>query len=196
MNMPTKTDPLKPAKGEQRESFRINDTLPVIIRKIEEDECFSAPGTLLDDPGEITPSALEKENIPPGLWKMLVHLNKKLDRVLEMIPVDLLKTKSQPVNLSSTGMKVKVKKNFGLDEPVRIKMLLPTLPVKELVIAGKVVRVEALADGEYEVALHFPDLDDTVRDEIIHYTLNQQRKTIAAQREKRGHDESSNEKGL
>ncbi len=159
-------------------------------------KAFPTAETLMDDPEEINPLALEKENIPPRLWKMLVNLNRKLDQVLERIPVDLLKTKSQPINLSSTGMKVKVKKNFDLDEPVRIKMLLPTLPVKELVIAGKVVRVKALADGEYEVALHFHELDDTVRDEIIHYTLNQQRKTIAAQRQKRGHDESSKEKGL
>jgi hypothetical protein len=196
MNMPPKTDPLKPAQGEQRESFRINDTLPIIIRKIEDDEDFPVTDMFMVNPEEIIPSALEKENISPMLWKMLVHINEKLDRVLERIPVDLLKTKSQPINLSSTGMKVKVKKNFGLDEPVRIKMLLPTLPVKELVIAGKVVRVEALTDGDYEVALHFSELDDTVRNEIIHYTLNQQRKTIAAQRQKRGHDESSKEKGL
>jgi hypothetical protein len=192
--MPTKIDTIKPARGEQRESFRINDTLTVIIRKIKNDENGYAPETLLDDPGEISPSILEKENIPPRLWKMLVHLNKKLDLVMAMIPVDLLSIKSQPINLSSSGMKVKMKKNFGLDEPVRIKMLLPTLPVKELVISGKVVRVEALPDGEYEVALHFQELDDTVRDEIIHYTLNQQRKTIAAQRQKRGYNESSKEK--
>ena len=151
---------------------------------------FPNTETLVDDPSEIGPSVLEKENISPVLWKMLVNLNRKLDRVLEKIPVDLLSTKPQPVNLSSTGMKVKVKKKFGLDEPVRIKMLLPTLPVKELVIEGKVVRIEALPDGEYEVALHFHELDDTVRDEIIHYTLNQQRKFIAAQRQKRGQDES------
>ena len=109
------------------------------------------------------PSALEKENISPYLWKMLVNLDRKLDRVLERIPVDLLKTKSQPVNLSSTGMKVKGKKEFRPRRTVRIKMLLPTLPVKEMVMTGKVVRIEALADGEYEVALHFHDLDDTVK---------------------------------
>jgi hypothetical protein len=39
-------------------------------------------------------------------------------------------------------------------------------------------------------------LDDTVKDEIIHYTLNQQRKFIAAQRQKRGQDESNKENSL
>ena len=44
MKMPTKTDPLKSTREEQRESFRINDTLPVIVRKIEEDASFSEHG--------------------------------------------------------------------------------------------------------------------------------------------------------
>ncbi len=188
--MPAKTNLLKSSQGEQRESFRINDTLPVIVRKIEEDTPFPESETLVDDLPEIPPSILEKENISPALWNMLVRLDRKLDRVLEKMPVDLLNTKAQPVNLSSTGMKIKVKKRLGLDESVRIKMLLPTLPVKELDIIGQVVRIESLADGNFEVALHFQEMDDTVRDEIIHYTINQQRKAIAAQRQKRGQDES------
>lgn len=188
--MPTKPDPSKSTREEKRESFRINDTLAVIVRKIEGVTGFSETETLADDPSEIDPSVLKNENISPVLWKMLVHINRKLDRVLEKIPEDLLSTKPQPINLSSTGMKVKVKRKFGLDEPVKIKLLLPTLPVKEVVIEGKVVWMETLTDGEYEVGLHFQELDDTVKDEIIHYTLNQQRKFIAAQRQKRGQDES------
>ncbi len=154
--MPTKPDPLKSTREEQRESFRINDTLAVIVRKIEENASFSETETLVADPSEIGPSVLKKENISPVLWKMLVNINRKLDRVLEKIPEDLLSTKPQPVNLSSTGMKVKVKKKFGLDEAVRIKLLLPSVPVKELVIEGKVVWMETLPDGEYEVAIAFP----------------------------------------
>jgi hypothetical protein len=188
--MPANTNPLKSAQEEQRESFRIDDTLPVFVRKIEEDTPFPEPETLVNDPQEIPPSVLEKENISPTLWKMLVQLDRKLDRIMEKMPVDLLNTKAQPVNLSSTGMKIKVKKRFGLDESVRIKMLLPSLPVKELDVCGQVVRVEALPDGHFEVALHFHEMDDTVRDEIILYTINQQRKAIAAQRQKRGQDES------
>jgi hypothetical protein len=188
--MPSKSDPVKSTQEEQRESFRIDDTLAVIVRKIERDASFSETETLVDDPSEIGPSVLTKENISPVLWKMLVNLNRKLDRVLEKIPEDILSIKPQPVNLSSTGMKLKVKKKFALDEPVRIKLLLPTLPVKELVVGGKVVWMETLPDGEYEVGLHFQELDDTVKNEIIHYTLNQQRKFIAAQRQKRGQDET------
>jgi hypothetical protein len=188
--MPAETNRTKSAQGERRESFRINDTLPLIIRKIEEDTPFPEPERRVDDPQALSPAVLEKENISPILWKMLVRLDRKLDRVLEKIPVDLLNTKAQPVNLSSTGMKIKVKKRLSPDESVRIKMLLPTLPVRELDVIGQVVRIESLPGGDFEVALHFLEMDDNVRDEIILYTINQQRKTIAAQRQKRGHDES------
>jgi hypothetical protein len=193
MKIPTEPDPLKSVGEEKRESFRVNDTLAVIVRKIEEEPCFSESETLVDDTPKISSSVLKKENISPTLWKMLVHLNRKLDQVLEKIPVDLFNTKPQPVNLSSTGIKVKVKKKFSLNEPVRIKLLLPTLPVKELLVEGKVVWIKTLLDGEYEVGLHFPELDDTVKDEIIHYTLNQQRKILARQRQKRDQDESDKE---
>jgi hypothetical protein len=194
--MPVNTDPSRADQVEQREAFRINDTLPIAVHKIEGEEGSSGPERDLNLPFENPTSDLEKENISPQLWKMLVHINQKLDRILERIPVDLLSAPAQPVNLSSSGIKVKVKKSFGLDEPVRIKMLLPTLPVKELLISGRVMRIKALPEGEYEVALHFQDLDDTVKNEIIRYTLNQQRKTIAAQKQKRGQDESVKEKGL
>jgi hypothetical protein len=190
MKMPIKIDPMESPQIEQREAFRINDTLAVVVRKIEGDPCLSEPDTPVDVPRESQPSFSEKENISPRLWEMLVNLNQKMDKILEKIPVDLFSTKPQPVNLSSTGMKVKVKNKFGLDEPVRIKLLLPTLPVRELVVDGKVVWIETLPDGDYEVGLQFRGLDDTVKGEIIHYTFNQQRKILAAQRQKRGQDES------
>jgi hypothetical protein len=194
--MSIKTGPLKQTEADQRESFRIDDTLAVIICKIEDKEFPLTGEPFRDDLQDLSLVALQKENINPYLWKMLVNLNKKLDHVLERLPVDLIKTKAQPINLSSTGMKVKVNKNFEPEETVRIKMLLPTLPAKEMVITGKVVRVEASEDGEYEVALHFLDLDEEVRDELFHYTLNRQRKAITAQRQQRSNDESIEQKNI
>jgi len=193
--MSIKTGPLKKTETDQRKSFRIDDALPVMICKIDDQEFPRTGEPVREDLQDLSPSTLQKENISPYLWRMLVNLNKKLDRVLEMLPVDLIKVKSQPINLSSTGMKVMVDKTFEPEETVRIKMLLPTLPAKELVITGKVVRVEA-SDGEYEVALHFLDLDEEVRDELFHYTLNRQRKAITTQRQQRVNDESNKQKSL
>ena len=188
--MQNKSTFLNPKSGEKRKSFRIDDTLSVIVRKIEKDTISSELEISEDDFKEGILSFSEKENIPLTLWKLLVRIDKKLDRVMGMMPIDLTNMKECPVNLSASGMKIKVKKRFYLDESVRIKILLPTLPVKELDIVGEVVRIEALSDGNFEVALHFQKMDDTVKDEIIHYTINQQRKAIAAQRRKRSQDES------
>jgi len=193
--MSIKTDSIKTTRQEKREAFRVDDALPVVIQKVEDQEAPLSSEPVMDLE-EFSRTFLEKENINPYLWEVLINLHKKLDRILERLPVDLMRIKDQPVNLSSTGMKIKVKKDFNLDEKVRIKMLLSSLPVKEIIIAGKIVRVTALAEGEYEVALHFQDLDEEVRNEIIQYTLNQQRKAILAQRQQKGTDESSNQKDL
>jgi len=195
MSMPIKIHPMKHSGRDQRESFRIHDALPVIIRKIEDDEFSLSMEPVIEDLKELSPSAFEKENINPYLWKMLVNLNKKLDWILERLPIDLIKTKSQPINLSSTGMMIKVKNKFNIDERIRIKMLLPTLPVKEIVMEGQVVRVTASAEGDYEVAFHFLGLDEEAKNEIVHYTLNQQRKAIIAKRQQRGKDEIVEKKG-
>jgi len=179
---------------DKRESFRIDDSLPVLIHKLEDKDSSAPLDSALEDLKELSGQALPEDGINPYLWKMLVNLHRKLDLVLERLPVDLMKNQPQPVNLSSTGMRVRVKKKFNLEDEVKIKMLLPTVPVKEILFSGKVVRIKALEDGEYEVALHFHNLDDEVREEIIQYSLKQQRKIIMAQREKRGKDGSINRK--
>ena len=133
---------------------------------------------------------LEKENLSLTLWKMLVRLERKLDRLLEKTPVDLLNTKAQPVNLSASGIKLKFEKRYSLEESVRIKMLLPTCRSKNWMSSVRWSGLRPFPKVNFEVELRFLELDDNVRDEIVLYTINQQRKTIAAQRQKRGHDES------
>ena len=178
----------EPIREEKRGSFRINDSLPVVVHRIEAEADLAQETETVEIPFQKIPSAPEEETLASTLWKMLVNLDRKLDRIMERIPVDLSTTKFQPVNLSSTGLKIKVRKNFDLHESLRIKMLLPTVPAKELLLTGKVVRIETLPDGTYVVALHFQNMDDTVRNEIIQYTLNQQRKILAAQKQKRGQE--------
>jgi hypothetical protein len=46
------------------------------------------------------------------------------------------------------------------------------------------------------VALHFLGLDEEAKNEIVQYTLNQQRKAIIAKRQQRGKDEIVDETGL
>ena len=58
---------------------------------------------------------------------------------------------------------------------MEIKMSLPVSPPIGIVAYGEVVRAALQADGGCEVALQFINMDDEVRDEIIHYTFRRQR---------------------
>jgi hypothetical protein len=195
LRMETQPGYLKETDEDRREAFRIDDSLPVIIRKIEDSESSQILESDQEDLKELSQLALQDGGINPTLWKMLVTLHKKMDRILERLPVDLLKVKTQPINLSATGMKIQVNKKFNLDEEVRIKILLPTLPISEIIIVGRVIRIKALEDGHYELGLEFQELDEEVREELIQYSLKQQRKALLAQRQKRGNNESPPEKG-
>ena len=61
-------------------------------------------------------------------------------------------------------------------------MLLPTYPPVGVTTHGKVVRVNQTGDGEYEIALHFSEMDEEVKDEIIQYALQRQREIIRKQK--------------
>lgn len=168
----------------------MDDSLPVIIRKIGEELSSGSLENDLEIPEDLSPAILAKENVSPYLWKILTGLNKKMDAILERLPEDILTARSRPVNLSPTGMRFRIKKNLHLDQRVRIKMLLPTLPVKEIILDGKVVRVDVLEDGNNEVALHFQELNEEVKNAILQYTLNRQRQDIITKKAKKNENES------
>jgi len=184
-----KSNPLSKQTEEHRESFRIDDALSFRLHKLEAYESSPHPDETIDDLAELFGTALPDKDLNPFIWKLLVHFDKKLDLILERLPIDLMKARTQSVNLSATGMRIKVKKKFNLQEMVKIKMLLPTLPAKEVVITGQVVRMHPVREGEYELALRFHDLSDELREEIVQHTLKQQRKTLLTQKQQRGKDD-------
>jgi len=187
---------LKEPGENKREAFRIDDSLPIIIQKVEELDFPPFLDSGLEDLEELSQLALQEGGINPHLWKMLVSLHKKMDWVLERLPVDLMKVKTRPINLSATGMRVQVNKPYNLGEEVKVKILLPTLPVSEIIIVGMVIRVTALEAGHYELALEFQELDDEVREELIQYSLKQQRKALLAQKQQRGKNGPTPENSL
>lgn len=170
---------------ERRESFRIDDDLSLVFYKLDKPEA-SADETAVPEIEALLRTP-QPDNIEPAVWKLLVHLHKKLDLILERMPMDLFKIDTQPVNLSATGLRIKTRKNFELEERVKIRMLLPTLPAKEIVLKGQVVRITPNNDGIHELALRFEDVNEEIQKEIIQHTLKQQRKELSLQREpKRG----------
>ena len=66
---------------------------------------------------------------------------------------------------------------------VEVKMLLPMIPPMGIMVYGHVVRVSQ-ADGDgHEVAIHFSDISEEVRDEIIRYALSRQREVLRSRRQ-------------
>jgi hypothetical protein len=169
---------------ERRESFRIDDDLSVVLYKLDKPETFPDPEKGVSDRDDLL-TATQPVNMD-SLWKLLVLLHKKLDWILERMPMDLLKIMTQPVNLSATGLRTKVKEKFEMNERVKIRMLLPTFPAKEVVLCGRVVRISPQQDGDHELALQFEDVTQEIQNEIVQHTLKQQRKTFLNQKEPKG----------
>jgi hypothetical protein len=183
-----KSDQVNNQVEDQRESFRIEDSLSFMVYTLEGRESSPSDEAVGDLEG-LLKAALPYKDIDPLIWKLLIHIDKKLDLILERLPIDLMKIEPRPVNLSADGMRIKVRKKYDLTEKVKIKMLLPDLPPKEVIATGTVVRIVPVGEGVYELALHFSDLNEEVREEIVQHALKQQRKSLSVQKQKRGLDE-------
>jgi c-di-GMP-binding flagellar brake protein YcgR len=61
---------------------------------------------------------------------------------------------------------------------MEIKLLLPTYPPVAVFAYGEVKRVKTLDENKFEVALEYINMGESVRNEIIQYTLSHQRETI------------------
>ncbi len=173
-----------------RQYFRVDDAFPVDIKKIN-DIPLKRSRVFLGYPAERIEAEVEApdETISPKLWKLLNDINTKLSLILEKLQFDeegFLRAEVRHVNVSASGIKFKVDDKVNVGDTVEVKMLLPTCPPTGIITYGTVVRTKDLGNGQYEVALHFTDIEDEVRDEIIQYTLKRQRELIRRQRQRRG----------
>lgn len=172
-----------PAVKERREAFRVDVRLPLIVKDIREEKTFTVEIEEKQEEGLSMGEAPVAEGVSPSLWNLLKGLEKKLDRILEQLPEDLLKVPAQKVNLSSSGMRFRYNKALEVNQPVRVKMILFSFPTQEILLEGKVVRIEPQGEGYYEVAMCFNDMNEETRKVLFQYLLTQQRKDIAQKRQ-------------
>lgn len=173
-----------------RQYFRVDDAFPVDLRKVENIP-IKRSRVFLGYPAEREDAEVEApdETISPKLWKLLTDINTKLSLILEKLQFDdegFVKAEVRHVNVSASGIKFRIDEKVDVGDTVEIKMLLPTCPPTGIITYGSVVRSKDLGNNQYEVALHFTDIEDEVRDEIIQYTLKRQRELIRRQRQQRG----------
>jgi hypothetical protein len=170
-----------------RSYFRVEDVVPLLARKVEESERLrvarSFPYYDLALPG---PEASPGPDVNPAVWQMLANIQTMLGMILERLDLEtegFHRAEKKQVNMSATGMRFRTRDRFEVGDILEVKMLLPARPSLGVIVYGDVIRADDMGDGEFEVALHFSEMSDELRNEIVQYSLMRQREIIRKSRE-------------
>ena len=170
----------------KRGYFRVDDTFPVIHRKINAGEALPESRIYAGSGQELSDLETTDDTVNPRLWRMLVDINAKLALILERLNIEgegLAKAERIAVNISASGIRFPVDHAFEMGDLIEVKMLLPTNPAVGIIVYGKVVRIEKPEACGPILSLHFMDMTEEVRDVIIQYTLKRQRDVVRRYRE-------------
>jgi len=189
----------KKQKREKRNYFRVDDIITVVanpvslIHERDREVIKTSAGSKVFSLFEANESSggYEAEPVPESgeskrLYDMMKEIKTKLDFLINHFMLEkegLLSTEKKPVNISASGIRFTVAYPAREKDIIEIKLLLPTYPPVAVFAYGEVKRVKALDDQTYEVALEYLNMNESVRNEIIQYTLNHQRETINRMRE-------------
>jgi hypothetical protein len=187
-------------EGEEKRSyFRVDDIISVVANPFKVDKekvnefvktvTSSRAFSLIDKP---TSSMEEREDIPSEfseskrLYEMIAEIKTKLDFIINHFILDkegLLTSEKKLVNISASGIRFTVEHPVQVGDIMELKLLLPTYPPVAVFAYGEVKRVKEMEDGKFEVALEYLNMEDSVRNEIIQYTLSHQRQMIRKMKE-------------
>lgn len=119
-----------------------------------------------------------------SMSQLLLQINLKLEHLLGehhlLRPDDRIRI--DPISLSASGIKLTTEEPLAVGDLVELRMLMNIGAQLWIVVGGSVVRSTLLATGKREVAIHFTDMDEAIRDEISRYALMSQKKQILARR--------------
>ncbi|MBF0516206.1 MAG: PilZ domain-containing protein [Nitrospirae bacterium] len=176
---------------EQRDFFRVDDSLSIVVKKIN-GKSTARKSKIISEFGKEMSNLrsysvdIPDETVSPVLWKMLLDIDMKLGLVLDKLSLQkegLVDAEEKDVNISASGIRLACRTQFVKGDLVEVKMLLPSSPPVGLVVYGHVVMTACLSNGDCEVSINFTNVEEDVRDEIIRYTLNRQREIMRKQRD-------------
>ncbi len=184
----------KDDENEQRCYFRVDDVIAVVANPAnidhERGEKFiksftsSKAFSLMED-SESTERSNEQtynegtEN--KKMYDMIAEIKTKLDFIINHFVLEkegLLSQDKKSVNISASGIRFTINTPVKEGDLMKIKLLLPTYPPVAVFAYGAVKRVNELDNGLYEISLEYLNMNESVRKEIIQYTLSYQRETI------------------
>jgi hypothetical protein len=170
--------------ADRRQSFRVDDILSLVSRKIDSDEphlrARILPGFAEDyliDSTEEPPD----ETVNPHVWRLLLQIQNRLGLIINKMNLDehgVARAEPKPVSLSTTGAKFTTRERCIPGEVLEVKIFLPLDPPLWVVVYGKVQRNVRKQEGESQVAVQFLDMDDSVTEVINRYGLKRQRELI------------------
>jgi len=173
--------------GQRREYSRVDAYLPFEYRMISREDAEHVQSRISGDvalasDGRPLPDLGDYDHI---LEEWMKILNAKLDTIVRMMTLQREGYFGLPykaINISGSGMGFSLPDALPMGEILEIKLMLTFNKPIALCIYGEIMKVEQM-DAHYKTAVRYIHMDDSVRDEIIHFVFEREREII---REKRG----------
>jgi hypothetical protein len=186
---------------EKRSYFRIDDVISVVANPVQIDEqdakkfleslksSRALPLMSDNDTPNLNPdkpsynqnyNKLNNQN-NAEMYEMISEIKTKLDFIINHFMLEkegLLTAEKKLVNISASGIRFVVDHPVKVNDVLEIKLLLPTYPPVAVFAYGEAKRVKKLDGDKYEVCLKYLNMGESVRNEIVQYTLSHQRETI------------------
>ena len=197
--------------ADKRQYVRIEAYLPVIYRRLSEEEyeeakrrCLErrlardhAPPSILEEIDEEvlrSPALLDAEGLDPAVARAFQAVDRKLNLLLRLLAEDRLNASDEgffrEVNLSGGGLRLTIPEQLRPGDKVELQITLPFCPPSTLLAVGRVVRVTpAAADAAepgYETAFEFEEIHEEDREKIIQYVFRRQRQILRSRRARAG----------
>jgi hypothetical protein len=191
------------AASERRRFFRIDDTINLSYRLIDEETAKLGLQAVADLPNEYSLAAT-LDVLSQEALRIMQRLEKQQDEFLELYKV--LDTKinavaqivmfrggnvdgknSQEVNLSASGLAFHQTNPLNAGQDLVIEMYLPST-LALIMIIGKVIKCEPVQPGQFLIRVDYIDIKEEDRELLIKYVVRKQWQQL---QEKRSRAEST-----
>ncbi len=185
---------------ERRQDVRINDKLFLNIRRLGS---ASQRASLLEDcrlrnqaTRNIQESFLKgcygypaSSGEAPAQEGAIWEISRKLDLLINMNLSDdfrnLMQASPRAVNISAAGLRLVTDQEFAAGDILELALILPQVPPLFIRTAAEVLRVKTVSVAgcpAWAIALHFLELGEESREDIIRYLFKRQRELLRRRR--------------
>lgn len=179
-------------RSEQRQFVRVSADCPVKYRVIDADDPKKLKSDIFDSFSSMevreieSKSHVHEKETDRHMMKMLLWLDWKVTYLIKL----LAENKEQPIfpyqavisDLSASGMKLHVPKTEPKGTSIQVRLILPILPFKELIIDAEVVWTQEENKGgdtednkNTEMAVAFRNLKEANQEDLFRYIIKRER---------------------